>query len=135
MSFNHETGINLPCGAARAWRNVHLGSDIAATRKEKLMTYMETLKSIQNYRDPKSFAAFLDSDDGRKHCTLELHQRLTPVATSVTTLNLLLKFVKERFPSHYSPDWRVVTGAPYSREAMKELWAAYLAWREQGSTP
>jgi hypothetical protein len=114
---------------------VHLGSNIAATSKEVLMTYIETLKSLQNYRDPKSFAAFLDSDEGRKHCTLELHQRLTPVAPSISTLNLLLKYVKERFPSHYSPDWRVVTGAPYSREAMKEVWAAYLAWREQGSSP
>jgi hypothetical protein len=98
-------------------------------------TYTPSLQILPYPRDPKSFAAFLDSDDGRKHCMLELHQRLTPVAASITTLNQLLKQVKERFPSHYSPDWRVVTGAPYSREAMKELWAVYLAWREEGRTP
>jgi hypothetical protein len=67
----------------------------------------------------------LDSDEGRKYCPLELHQRLAPAATSITTLNQLMKFVKERFPSHYSSDWRVITGMPYSRENMRELWARF----------
>jgi hypothetical protein len=112
-----------------------LGSNIAAMSTEMPMSYIETLKSLQNYRDPKSFSAFLDSDAGREACTLELHQRLTPAAMSITTLNQLLKYVKERFPSHYSTDWRVITGMPYSRENMRELWSVYLEWKERGGAP
>jgi hypothetical protein len=90
-----------------------------------MLTHTEFLTHVS-----KSFAAWLKTDDSTKHIPLELAQRLGPIAQSIDSQNELLKRVKERYPSHYSTDWRVVTGMPYSREAMRELWAAYLAWAE-----
>jgi hypothetical protein len=48
----------------------------------------------------------------------------------IRSLRELLKWAREPYPDRYSQDWRKETGAPCGREAMRELWARYLRWRE-----
>jgi len=81
-----------------------------------------------------SFAAFLESVEGQNACGKELADRLKPSAGTITTQHALIRFAKERWPDQYGPqDWRQpppIASAPFGSQAMKRIWAAYLAWKE-----
>jgi hypothetical protein len=79
----------------------------------------------------KTFAAFLDTDVSRENLDPKLRTRLVGVGNTITTLNDLVRWARERYPDHYGPDSRKSTGLPYSREVMQRLWAKYLNWSEE----
>jgi hypothetical protein len=82
-----------------------------------------------------SFRVFLTTDDARHGRDPEFLTRLARSASSINSLNALLRWSKERYPTDYSPeDWRKTNDAPNGRDAMRHLWATYLQWREGNAT-
>jgi len=82
--------------------------------------------STKSFGDFLQSAACLDTD-----CDQKLHARLVGVSGSITSLNDLVRWARERYPTHYAVDTRKPTGMPYSREAMQRLWSGYLNWSEE----
>ena len=80
--------------------------------------------------DEGTFAAFVATDDCRQKFSRDpaFYERLT--TADVESFNSLKAWAKERYPDHYSSDWRKTTGKAYSREAMQKLWADFLARKE-----
>ena len=78
-----------------------------------------------------SFSAFVRTDACRQSWGRDerFYERL--MSADVGSLNALKQWAKERYPDHYSSDWRKTVGKPYSREAMGRLWASYLDWKEK----
>ena len=60
----------------------------------------------------------------------EFYTRLVRAGASIKSLNSLKGWAKDRYPDHYTNDWRMTTGMPYGREAMQRLWADYPATEE-----
>jgi hypothetical protein len=79
----------------------------------------------------KTFADFLNTSECEKACDPKLHARLVGVGGTITTLNALVRWARERHPDHYAVDTRKPTGMPYSREVMQRLWAQYLNRSEE----
>lgn len=81
-----------------------------------------------------SFAAFLRTAAGQGACGEELLARLMPSAGTINSLRALMSFAKERWPGEHGPqDWRQppsIANAPFGSLRMKQIWAAYLKWRE-----
>jgi len=81
-----------------------------------------------------SFAAFLRTAAGQGACGEELIARLMPSAGTITSLRALQQFAKERWPSQHTPqDWRQppsIANAPFGSQRMRQVWAAFLKWRE-----
>jgi hypothetical protein len=84
---------------------------------------------------PKTFAAFLTTDAGKKALShySEFADRLVRSgdAAKIKTITMLKTFARQRYPDHYG-DWRNDTSdKAYGKEAMSRLWAAYLQWVEE----
>jgi hypothetical protein len=62
----------------------------------------------------------------------EFVRRLLESGLEIDTCNALIAFAKERWPDHYTRDWRKSTAnMAQGREKMAALWARYLEHREQ----
>jgi hypothetical protein len=87
-----------------------------------------------DYGGDRSFATFLQSQQGQSACGEDLINRLTPAAASITSLPGLLRWARERHPDQYpAQDWRAplpISAAPYGSQAVKKIWARYLQWKE-----
>jgi len=82
-----------------------------------------------------SFAAFLRTAAGENACgDQELVDRLTPSAGTISSLSGLLRWSRERNPQMFpAQDWRAplpISAAPLGSQAMKQIWAEYLKWKE-----
>jgi|SRR5215813_11081013 len=86
-----------------------------------------------------SFAAFLKTAEGQAACGEGLAKRLMPSAASITNLNRLLRWARERHPDQYpSDDFRSPPTerlAPFGSRRMKQIWAAFLKWKEAQAAP
>ena len=97
---------------------------------------MDTLSKSESGGNPyddtkeRTFAAFVATDHCREKWGRDpaFYERLA--GAQVDSFNSLKAWVKERYPDHYSTDWRKIIGKPYSREAMQKLWSDFLAWKE-----
>jgi hypothetical protein len=82
----------------------------------------------------RSFAAFLRTAQAQNACGEDLIARLSPAATSITSLPALLRWSRERHPEMFPPqDWRQplsTAQAPYGSTRMKVIWSKFLLWRE-----
>jgi hypothetical protein len=78
----------------------------------------------------KPFSEFIRTDEGRRAGDPALLDRIAASGDSITSLNNLVKFARERFPDHYSDDPRKSLDRPCGANAMRTLWAAYLTWAE-----
>jgi hypothetical protein len=78
----------------------------------------------------KTFATYVATDHCRQKYDRDpaFYERLT--AADIQSFNSLKAWAKERYPDHYSTDWRKTINKPYSREAMQKLWSGFLAWKE-----
>src|SRR5262245_12953940 len=83
-----------------------------------------------------SFAGFIRTPAGQSACGSDLIARLTPSAGNITSLRALVQWARERFPGEHGPeDWRQppsIAKAPHGCQAMRKIWAAFLAWKEGG---
>ena len=87
-----------------------------------------------DYGGDRSFASFLQTQEGQSACGEELVARLMPSANTITSLPSLLRWSRERHPEMFPPqDWRQplpVSQAPYGSTRMKAVWSKFLLWRE-----
>ena len=81
------------------------------------------------------FADYMRTDAARQNCNPEFYDRFISSGCVITTLNELVKFARERWPSHFPADPRKSTGMPCGRDAMQSLWASYLSWAEKVPEP
>ena len=81
-----------------------------------------------------NYIAYVISTNGAG--STELIKRVEPSAASIDTLHKLMRWARERFPDQHDPNtWRhplPPSLAPYGATAMREMWADYLRWKEEG---
>jgi hypothetical protein len=78
----------------------------------------------------KTFAEFMKTGAANEICDPAFLERLVASGTTVSSVNDLVKFSRDRYPEHYPADSRKSSSMPFGRLTMQRLWAAYLSWAE-----
>jgi hypothetical protein len=78
----------------------------------------------------KTFAEFMKTGAANDICDAAFLERLAASGITVTSVNELVKFARDRYPDHYPADIRKSSSMPFGRLTMQRLWATYLSWVE-----
>ena len=79
-----------------------------------------------------TFREYLTVRENQQDLDAELVRRLLESGEEISTLNELVGFAKERWPDHYSKDWKKsMAHRANSRERLAVLWARYLSHQEE----
>jgi hypothetical protein len=80
---------------------------------------------------PRNFSTFLETYD---EADSDFVERLKKAKADIVSVNQLIRFARDRWPSDFSSDSRISTeNMAHGKEAMRRLWGVYLNWLETGA--